>query len=196
MTARCRFRSEGARPHFAPTATLASHRREPAALRHSRPVLDDFEPIVIGVGARLCIYAWGCGTGRYFKRHRTPHHRPRVATLNALGRQRDTPTAHSNSIPNHMNTLTLAEAAGFLKMHPEEVRCRAKRGVIPASKPGRRWVFIDEDLAAFLRGKYATDRQALRVTSEKGRTPWVSANEARSGGSISRHIRRASTTKC
>lgn len=53
-----------------------------------------------------------------------------------------------------MNTLTLAEAAGFLKMHPEEVRCRAKRGLIPASKPGRRWVFIDDDLAAFLRGKY------------------------------------------
>jgi hypothetical protein len=86
-----------------------------------------------------------------------------------------------------MNTLTLAEAAGFLKMHPEEVRCRAKRGLIPASKPGRRWVFIDDDLAAFLRGKYATDRQALRVTSEKGRAPWVSANEALSGGSISRH---------
>ena len=75
-----------------------------------------------------------------------------------------------------MNTLTLAEAAGFLKMHPEEVRCRAKRGLIPASKPGRRWVFIDEYLAEFLRSKYATDRQALRVTSEKTRTPWVSAN--------------------
>ncbi|MGK2898752.1 MAG: helix-turn-helix domain-containing protein [Burkholderiaceae bacterium] len=86
-----------------------------------------------------------------------------------------------------MNTLTLAEAAGFLKMHPEEVRCRAKRGLIPASKPGRRWVFIEDDLAAFLRGKYPTQRQALRVTSEKGSTPWVSANEAQSGGSTSRH---------
>ena len=63
----------------------------------------------------------------------------------------------------------------------------AKRGLIPASKPGRRWVFIDDDLAAFLRGKYPTQRQALRVTSEKGSTPWVSANEAPSGGSISRH---------
>lgn len=39
----------------------------------------------------------------------------------------------------------------------------------------------------FLGSKYAPDRQALRVTSEKGRTPWVSANEARSGGSTSRH---------
>ena len=86
-----------------------------------------------------------------------------------------------------MNTLTLDEAAGFLKMHPEEVRCRAKRGLIPASKPGRRWVFIDDDLAEFLRGKYPTQRQALRVTSEKGSASWVSANEAQSSGSTSRH---------
>jgi hypothetical protein len=86
-----------------------------------------------------------------------------------------------------MNTLTLNQAAGFLKMHPEEVRSRAKRGLIPASKPGRCWVFIDDDLAAFLRGNYATQRQALRVTFEKGSAPWVSANEAPSGGSTSRH---------
>jgi hypothetical protein len=85
-----------------------------------------------------------------------------------------------------MNTLTLFEAAGFLKMHPEEVRTRAKRGLIPASKPGRRWVFIDEDLAAFLRGQYPAQRQALRVTFEKGSAPWESANEAPSGGSTSR----------
>jgi excisionase family DNA binding protein len=86
-----------------------------------------------------------------------------------------------------MNTLTLLEAAAFLKMHPEEVRCRARRGVIPACKPGRRWVFIEDDLAAFLRGKYPSHRQALRVTFEKGSAPWVSANEALSGGSTSRH---------
>jgi hypothetical protein len=86
-----------------------------------------------------------------------------------------------------MNTLTLDAAAGFLKMHPEEVRCRAKRGLIPASKPGRRWVFIDDDLPEFHRGKYPAQRQALRVTSAKGSAPWVSANEALSGGSISRH---------
>jgi hypothetical protein len=54
-----------------------------------------------------------------------------------------------------MSTLTLNEVAGFLKMHPEEVRCRAKRGLISACKPGRRWVFIDDDLADFLRGKYS-----------------------------------------
>jgi hypothetical protein len=86
-----------------------------------------------------------------------------------------------------VNTLTLLQAAGFLKMHPEEVRSRAKRGLIPACKPGRRWVFIDDDLAAFLRDQYAAQRQALRVTSGKGDAPWASAREALSGGSISRH---------
>ena len=85
-----------------------------------------------------------------------------------------------------MNTLTLEQAASFLKMHPEEVRSRAKRGAIPGSKPGRRWVFIDEDLAAYLRERYAYQRQALRVTSEKGSALWASANEELSGGSISR----------
>ena len=88
-------------------------------------------------------------------------------------------------VPLTMQTLTLAEAAAFLKMHPEEVRNRAKRGVLPACKPGRRWVFIDEDLAAFLRDRYASKRQALRVASEKGRTAWPYASEATSGGSIS-----------
>ena len=32
-------------------------------------------------------------------------------------------------------------------MHSEGVRSRAKRGLIPGAKTGRRWVFIDIDLA-------------------------------------------------
>jgi Helix-turn-helix domain len=39
-----------------------------------------------------------------------------------------------------MKTLTLKEAAEFLKMHPEEVRSRAKLGLIPGAKAGRRWI--------------------------------------------------------
>ena len=101
-------------------------------------------------------------------------------------RWRDTDVgAQFSGLP--MQTFTLAQAAGFLKMHPEEVRHRAKKGLIPASKPGRRWVFIDDDLAAFLRQHYPTHRQALRVTFEKGSAPWASVNEATSGGSTSQH---------
>lgn len=34
-----------------------------------------------------------------------------------------------------MNTLDLEGAAAFLHMHPEELRTRAKRGLIPEPKP-------------------------------------------------------------
>jgi Helix-turn-helix domain len=62
-----------------------------------------------------------------------------------------------------MKTLNLSEAAAFLHMHPEEVRMRAKRGIIPGAKIGRRWVFIEEDLADFVRSLYPEKRQALPV---------------------------------
>ena len=60
--------------------------------------------------------------------------------LNAL-RLREQPAVHSgfNTV---MNTLNLRQAAAFLHMHPEEVRSRAKRGLIPGAKVGRRWVFL------------------------------------------------------
>jgi hypothetical protein len=35
-----------------------------------------------------------------------------------------------------MKTLTLLEAARFLKMHPEELRRRAKLGLVPGAKVG------------------------------------------------------------
>jgi hypothetical protein len=64
-------------------------------------------------------------------------------------------------------------------MHPEEVRTRAKRGLIPGAKIGRRWVFIEMDLAEFVRSLYPVTRQALPVRN--------SALESadRSGGSTS-----------
>lgn len=36
-----------------------------------------------------------------------------------------------------MKTFDLDEAAQFLKMHPEEVRRRAKAGIIPGAKVGK-----------------------------------------------------------
>lgn len=46
-----------------------------------------------------------------------------------------------------MQTLNLLEAATFLRMHPEELRRRAKLGHIPGAKPGKSWVFLQDDLA-------------------------------------------------
>src|SRR3972149_8653122 len=60
-----------------------------------------------------------------------------------------------------MQTLSLIEAAQFLKMHPEEVRRRARMGLVPGAKAGKRWVFIEDDLVSYLRSFYAASRQAL-----------------------------------
>ena len=43
-------------------------------------------------------------------------------------------------------TLDLQEAANFLHMHPDTMQRRAKAGLIPGAKPGRGWVFLEEDL--------------------------------------------------
>ena len=51
----------------------------------------------------------------------------------------------------HMVTLTLEEAALWLKMHPHTLERKARAGLLPGAKPGRRWVFIEEDLAEWIR---------------------------------------------
>lgn len=84
-----------------------------------------------------------------------------------------------------MKTLDLCEAAAFLKMHPEEVRRRAKCGRIPGGMAGRAWVFIDQDLADYVRSLYANPRQALQVTLGKEPDLCHFANVEQFGGSIS-----------
>ncbi len=66
-----------------------------------------------------------------------------------------------------MDTLDLIEAGKFLKMHPEEVRKRVKQGRLPGAKIGRAWVFIQDDLANFIRAQYSYPRQALEGTLGK-----------------------------
>ncbi|MHB1544944.1 MAG: helix-turn-helix domain-containing protein [Steroidobacteraceae bacterium] len=85
-------------------------------------------------------------------------------------------------VRNTVRSLGLDDAAAFLRMHPEEVRSRAKRGVIPGAKIGRSWVFLESDLAEFVRSLYPVRRQALRVTSSQEATCHY-ANADRSGGS-------------
>jgi excisionase family DNA binding protein len=58
-----------------------------------------------------------------------------------------------------MITLDLNEAAALLKIHPQTVLERARSGNIPAAKPGKCWVFIEEDLLEWLRSKYTSIRQ-------------------------------------
>ncbi len=39
-------------------------------------------------------------------------------------------------------------------MNPEALRQKAKAGVIPGAKPGKCWVFLEEDLAEYIRTAY------------------------------------------
>src|SRR5258708_12472331 len=83
-----------------------------------------------------------------------------------------------------MRTFGLKEAAAFLRCPPEELRRRTKAGLVPGAKVGRAWVFLEEDLAAYLRSLYSQPRQALQVTLRKEMQCHF-ANAAVSGGSTS-----------
>ncbi|WP_349496686.1 helix-turn-helix domain-containing protein [Sideroxydans sp. CL21] len=82
-----------------------------------------------------------------------------------------------------METFNLEQAAEFLKLHPEELRRRAKGGRVPAAKVGKCWVFLKSDLVDYLRSLYAVPRQALQVMLGKELNPCHLSNAARSGGS-------------
>lgn len=91
--------------------------------------------------ATLAIPAYGCPS------RRNPTLPPDHTSV-GLGRQ---------AIPSGitaMNTLNLEQAAELLKLHPQTVLQRARLGEIPAAKPGKCWVFIEEDLIIWLRSLY------------------------------------------
>jgi hypothetical protein len=60
-----------------------------------------------------------------------------------------------------VRTFDLNEAASFIRTHPQEGRNRAKRGIIPGAKTSRRWVFLEADLAEFVRSLRETQNRPL-----------------------------------
>lgn len=52
-----------------------------------------------------------------------------------------------------MRTLDASECAEFLKIDRSTVLELAGNGVIPGAKIGRAWVFLEDDLVAFLRAR-------------------------------------------
>ena len=60
-----------------------------------------------------------------------------------------------------METFDLKQAAKFLKMHPVTVQAKARAGEIPASKPGKCWAFIKDDLVSYLRSLYSPKWRTL-----------------------------------
>jgi hypothetical protein len=66
-----------------------------------------------------------------------------------------------------VNTIGLTAAALLLHIHPKTLAARAAKGDIPGAKVGRAWVFIEEDLLAFMRGQYV-EKVSCPSTSRKG----------------------------
>jgi DNA repair protein RadD len=48
--------------------------------------------------------------------------------------------------------LSAEEAAQFLNLNPDDVRRYARKGMIPARKVGKRWLFHKAHLIEWLRG--------------------------------------------
>lgn len=78
-----------------------------------------------------------------------------------------------------MKTLNLNEAAAFLRLHPHTLEAKARAGDIPGAKPGKCWVFIDVDLADWLRAQY-------RDKNDNKEATWRSTNAAPSIGASGR----------
>ena len=82
-----------------------------------------------------------------------------------------------------MKTLNLEEAAELLHVHPITLQQKAKTGIIPGTKIGRRWVFIDVDLLQYIRSQYQP--RALQGEQEKSECHFINAKTVPTGGSKS-----------
>lgn len=90
---------------------------------------------------------------------------------------------------NEYLTLDLQEAAHYLRMSPAVLRQKAKCGVIPGAKPGKRWVFLESELAQYLRSLYALPGQApLSDCTPKEVQSCHSTNAVQSGGCVSSRL--------
>jgi len=54
-------------------------------------------------------------------------------------------------VEKRLKSYGTKEAAEFLHIHPDTVTSRACAGELVGYKPGRRWVFLEEDLIAYLK---------------------------------------------
>lgn len=66
-----------------------------------------------------------------------------------------------------MITLSIEEAAEILFMSPAALGQLARTGKIKAAKPGKRWVFLENDLVAYLDALYIGSGQAPQSGCEE-----------------------------
>lgn len=81
-----------------------------------------------------------------------------------------------------MLTFGLQEAAAFLQMSPAALREKAKSGRVPAAKPGKCWVFLEDDLVAYVRSLYAGSGQAPQCDVSEEKSLCHYSNAVKPGG--------------
>lgn len=82
--------------------------------------------------------------------------------------------------------MSLKLAAEFLCMSPATLREKVKSGIIPAAKPSKRWVFLEDDLVAFIRSLYPVSGQTPLSGSSEEKSLCHYTNAVIPGGSLSR----------
>lgn len=81
-------------------------------------------------------------------------------------------------------TLDLYEAADYLKMHWQTLRAKAKSGEVPGAKLGKRWVFLQDDLASYLRSHYSLTRPRSQVQQNVGDTLCCTNDQIQLSGGV------------
>ena len=59
-------------------------------------------------------------------------------------------------------------AAKILHLHPETIEARARDGIIPGCKPGKKWVFVVDDLVQWLRDETQRQQQQRQGSAQAG----------------------------
>jgi len=85
-----------------------------------------------------------------------------------------------------METILLNEASELLGIHPQTLLKLARAGDVPAAKPGKRWVFIKEDLIDYLRSKYQNTQITATHKRDKKKC-YIKEKTVSTGGLKSQH---------
>ena len=81
-----------------------------------------------------------------------------------------------------METLSIDEAADFLRMNPEVLRRKAKKNKVPGRKVGKCWVFVKQHLVDYIGEEYYKPCEKHEIDTTKEDEKCQSINVVKLGG--------------
>jgi excisionase family DNA binding protein len=84
--------------------------------------------------------------------------------------------------------MTLRQAAAFIGVHPNSLRTYVRTGLVPATKIGRDWRFIEADLVDWIRARYPEPARMQPSADRKEASSWHSGNVQAYITSNSQHL--------